>query len=232
MWTRFPLSYAGPNTTCFLGTVPVISQLIGAMAVPSAVIRPPASADFAASSHQWFGKPHRRHYRPLRRSGYELSSAGLVESGRTLRIGTASGRRTRASVVQAQRQIHRVFAGPLHRRWSENAFSDRDCRTTMTVSCRCVAIRGSSPFIDCGFDARRTSHPVAVLRTAGTTIPHSGGHRAREGGSTLYVGISQPLFVTVRPPGSNGADQALVELAIMDALDPAKLRRPTRGRGQ
>jgi hypothetical protein len=76
------------------------------------------------------------------------------------------------------------------------------------VSCGCVAIRGSSPFTDCGFDARRTSHPVAVPRTAGTTIPHSQGHRAREGGSTLYVGISQPLFATVRPPGSNGADQA------------------------
>jgi hypothetical protein len=73
------------------------------------------------------------------------------------------------------------------------------------VSCGCVAIRGSSPFIDCGLDARRTSHPVAVPRTAGTTIPHSQGHRAREGGSTLYVGISQPLFVTVRLPGSNGA---------------------------
>ena len=76
------------------------------------------------------------------------------------------------------------------------------------ISCGCVAIRGSSPFIDCGFDARRTSHPVAIPRTAGTTIPHSQGHRAREGGSTLYVGISQPLFATVRPPGSNGADQA------------------------
>ena len=38
-------------------------------------------------------------------------------------------------VVQAQRQIHRV-AGPVHRRWPE-----------VTVSCRCVAIRGSSPFI-------------------------------------------------------------------------------------
>src|ERR1700720_4736638 len=65
-------------------------------------------------------------------------------------------------------------------------------------------IRGSSPSIDCGFDARRTSHPVAVLRAAGTTIPHSRGHRAREGGSTLYGGISPPLFATVRPPGSNG----------------------------
>jgi hypothetical protein len=40
------------------------------------------------------------------------------------------GRRT--SVVQAQRQIHRV-AGPVHRRWPENAFSDRDCGTTVTV---------------------------------------------------------------------------------------------------
>src|SRR6266513_177419 len=34
------------------------------------------------------------------------------------------------------------------------------------------------------------------------------GHRAREGGSILYDGILQPLSVTVRPPGSNGADQA------------------------
>src|ERR1700751_1603562 len=57
-------------------------------------------------------------------------------------------------------------------------------------------------------------------RTAGTTIPDSRGHRAREGGSTLYVGISQPLFGTVRPPGSNGADQALVELAIMLPVVP------------
>ena len=68
------------------------------------------------------------------------------------------------------------FCCHLHRRWPDNAFSDRERRTTATVSCRCVAIRGSSPFIDCGFDARRTSHPVAVPRTAGTTIPHSRGH--------------------------------------------------------
>src|SRR6266403_359389 len=71
---------------------------------------------------------------------------------------------------------------------------------------RCI--RGSSPSVDCGFDARRTSHSVAVHRAAGTTIPHSGGHRAREGGSMLYSGISQPLSVTVHPPGSNAADQA------------------------
>src|ERR1700719_4051464 len=89
----------------------------------------------------------------------------------------------RASVVQAQRQIHRVLLAAL---------------TSL------YRIRGSSPSIDCGFDARRTSHPVAVLRAAGTTIPHSRGHRAREGGSTLYGGMSQPLFATVRPPGSNG----------------------------
>jgi len=93
----------------------------------------------------------------------------------------------RASVVQAQRQIHRVL---------------------LAACTSLYRIRGSSPSIDCGFDARRTSHPVAVSRTAGTTIPHSRGHRAREGGSTLYGGISQPLFATVRPPGSNGADQA------------------------
>src|SRR6266404_643572 len=72
---------------------------------------------------------------------------------------------------------------------------------------RC-SIRGSSPSVDCGFDARRTSHSVAVHRAASTIIPHSGGHRARKGGSMLYCGISQPLFVTVRPPGSNAADQA------------------------
>ena len=41
---------------------------------------------------------------------------------------------------------------------------------------------------------------------------------AREDGSTLYFGISQPLFATVRPPGSNGADQALVELAMIPIL--------------
>src|ERR1700739_841793 len=82
-------------------------------------------------------------------------------------------------------------------------------------------------------DARRTSHPVAVPKTAGTTIPHSRGHRAREGGSTLYVGISQPLFGTVRPPGSNGADQALVELAIMLPVVPnaSACRHDRTGRG-
>ena len=89
----------------------------------------------------------------------------------------------RASVVQAQRQIHRVLPAACTSRYR---------------------IRGSSPSIDCGFDARRTSHPVAVLRAAGTTIPHSQGHRARKGGSTLYCGISQPLFATVHPPGSTG----------------------------
>src|SRR5215813_4971008 len=41
-----------------------------------------------------------------------------------------------------------------------------------------------------------------------TIIPHSRGHRARDGGSILYFGISQPLFATVRPPESNAADQA------------------------
>jgi hypothetical protein len=146
----------------------------------------------------------------------------------------------RPSVVQAQRQIHRVFAGHLHRRWpdkrvpsSSPRYRARSRRTNRSAMRR---IRGSplgasslrklggtvkifrgaaplsnpwlEPIVDCGFDARRTSHPVAVLRAAGTTIPHSGGHRAREGGSTLYFGISQPLFATARPPGSNAADQA------------------------
>jgi hypothetical protein len=148
----------------------------------------------------------------------------------------------RACVVQAQRQIHRAFAGHLDRRWPDNASSPLDHRATATSgvdkpkrdrgsegarhahlhAANCVApsrssssdvpfrcrIRGSSPLLTAAFDVRRTSHPVAVLRAAGTTIPHSRGHRAREGGSTLYGGISQPLFATVRPPGSNGADQA------------------------
>ena len=126
-------------------------------------------------------------------------------------------------VVQAQRQIHRF------------------CRPPMTVVARArlrlphyndgiIPLRCDpwlEPIIDCGFDARRTSHPVAVPRTAGTTIPHSRGHRAREGGSSLYVGILQPLFVTVRPPGSNGADQALVELAIMLPILPNGLSLPS-----
>jgi len=46
---------------------------------------------------------------------------------------------------------------------------DRHFPTCYSV-CR---IRGSSPFVGCGFDARRTSHSVAVHRAAGTTIPHS-----------------------------------------------------------
>jgi hypothetical protein len=104
-------------------------------------------------------------------------------------------------------KIHRVLAATYTAGGQRTRFRSRLPHYS-DVSCGCVAIRGSSPFIDCGFDARRTSHPVAVPRTAGTTIPHSQGHRAREGGSTLYVGISQPLFATVRPPGSNGADQA------------------------
>ena len=50
------------------------------------------------------------------------------------------------------------------------------------------------------FDRRRTSHPVAVPRTAGTTIPHSQGHRARENGPTLYYGIySHCLRRSARP---------------------------------
>jgi hypothetical protein len=151
----------------------------------------------------------------------------------------------RACVVQAQRQIHRAFAGhfrpPLARqrilpsrspRYTATSGVDKLKRDRGSEGARptgahlhaanCVApsrssssdvpfrcrIRGSSPLLTAAFDARRTSHPVAVPRTAGTTIPHSRGHRAREGGSTLYGGISQPLFATVRPPGSNGADQA------------------------
>jgi len=62
-------------------------------------------------------------------------------------------------VVQAQRQIHRV-AGPVHRRWPENAFSDQDCRTTLTVSFRCDP--WLEPIYRLRLDARRTSHPVAV----------------------------------------------------------------------
>jgi hypothetical protein len=123
----------------------------------------------------------------------------------------------RACVVQAQRQIHRAFAGHLDRRWPDNASSPLDHRSIRRRvrwtnwsaiedprelatgahlhAANCVApskssssdvpfrcrIRGSSPLLTAAFDVRRTSHPVAVLRAAGTTIPHSGGHRAREG---------------------------------------------------
>jgi len=147
-----------------------------------------------------------------------LTDVGLWSCGRR----TASSKRSGKSTG---------FCRPPTRWWPERVFRSRLPHYNDGIV-PCVAIRGSSPFIDCGFDARRTSHPVAVPRTAGTTIPHSRGHRAREGGSTLYFGISQPLFVTVRPPGSNGADQALVELAIMlPVLPNASACRHDRTRG-
>jgi len=141
------------------------------------------------------------HWSPGQPSGSFLTQINCSRCGPCGVVGDAT------SVVQAQRQIHRVLAGH-HTAGSQRTRFPIEIAALRYVSCGCVAIRGSSPFIDCGFDRRRTSHPVAVPRTAGTTIPHSQGHRAREGGSTLYFGISQPLFATVRPPGSNGADQA------------------------
>ena len=68
-------------------------------------------------------------------------------------------------------------------------------------------IRGSSPLWTAALMPAEP-HIRSPLQSGYTIIPHSKGHRARESGSTLYDGILQPLFVTVRPPGSNGADQA------------------------
>ena len=118
------------------------------------------------------------------------------------------GRRAASSKRSGKSTV--FFAGHQHHRWPDNASSHPDCRATCHLpTCRSVVESvARAPSVDCGFDARRTSHPVAVLRAAGTTIPHPRGHRARKGGSTLYCGILQPLFATVRPPGSNGADQA------------------------
>src|ERR1700730_13232305 len=67
----------------------------------------------------------------------------------------------RASVVQAQRQIHRVL---------------------LAACTSLYRIRGSSPSIDCGFHARRTSHPVAVPRTAGAQTPNVAGSALWGGG--------------------------------------------------
>src|ERR1700730_7850528 len=97
----------------------------------------------------------------------------------------------RASVVQAQRQIHSVLCWP----------------PTPPLAGQRVLPSGLPRYMsssDVPFDARRTSHPVAVLRAAGTTIPHHRGHRARKGGSTLYCAMLQQLFATFHPPGSNG----------------------------
>jgi hypothetical protein len=125
------------------------------------------------------------------------------------------------SVVQAQRQIHRVLAGH-HTAGSQRTRFPIEIAALRYVSCGCVAIRGSSPFIDCGFDRRRTSHPVAVPRTAGTTIPHSQGHRAREGGSTLYCISAYHSHCLRRSarPDPTGLIRPAVELAIMIPVLP------------
>ena len=99
-----------------------------------------------------------------------------------------------------------------------SAFSDQDCRTTMTVSFRALRSVARAHLSTAALMAAEPHIRSPFRERLGTTIPHSRGHRAREGGSTLYVGISQPLFATVRPPGSNGADQALVELAMIPIL--------------
>src|SRR4051794_35149768 len=59
------------------------------------------------------------------------------------------------------------------------------------------------PIVDCSFDACRTSHSVAASERLhhNPSLLRSSGSGER---STLYDGILQPLFVTVRPPGSKG----------------------------
>jgi hypothetical protein len=110
------------------------------------------------------------------------------------------GRRT--SVVQAQRQIHRVLAATYTAGGQRTRFRSRlphygdvsavALRSVARAHLSTAALMPAEPHIRSPFPERLD-----------TTIPHSQGHRARDGGSTLYNGISQPLFATVRPPGSN-----------------------------
>ena len=103
------------------------------------------------------------------------------------------GRRT--SVVQAQRQIHRVLA----------PYTVGGQRTRFPIEIRHYG-DGNVPllrsvarahFIDCGFDARRTSHPVAV--------PKNGWHHnpsfSRSSGSGGRV---HPVFRHITATVCNG----------------------------
>ena len=76
-----------------------------------------------------------------------LTDVGLWSCGRR----TASSKRSGKSTG---------FCRPPTRWWPERVFRSRLPHYNDGIV-PCVAIRGSSPFIDCGFDARRTSHPVA-----------------------------------------------------------------------
>ena len=89
----------------------------------------------------------------------------------------------RASVVQAQRQIHRVLPAACTSRY----------RIRARAHLLTAALMPAEPHIRSPFPERLAPQSL---------IPR--GHRAREGGSTLYGGISQPLFATVHPPGSTG----------------------------
>jgi hypothetical protein len=48
--------------------------------------------------------------------------------------------------------------------------------------------------------------PFLPKTIVSSTVPENGD--VNPYGVALYSGISQPLFATVRPPGSNSADQA------------------------
>jgi len=135
-----------------------------------------------------------------------LTDVGLWSCGRR----TASSKRSGKSTG---------FCRPPTRWWPERVFRSRLPHYNDGIV-PCVAIRGSSPFIDCGFDARRTSHPVAVPRTAGTTIPHSRGHRAREGGPHCISAYRSHCLRRsarpdptglIRPRGTRDNDSGLVE---------------------
>ena len=95
------------------------------------------------------------HWSPGQASGSFLTQINCSRCGPCGVVGDAT------SVVQAQRQIHRVLAGH-HTAGSQRTRFPIEIAALRYVSCGCVAIRGSSPFIDSGFDRRRTSHSVAA----------------------------------------------------------------------
>lgn len=55
-------------------------------------------------------------------------------------------------------------------------------------------------------DAASNSHPVAALTAA--PISRLRRARAQEGGTILFFGFFKPSQISVRSPGSAGADQA------------------------
>ena len=93
----------------------------------------------------------------------------------------------RASVVQAQRQIHRVLL----------AAAPRCIGSVARAHLLTAALMPAEPHIRSPFPERLAPQSL-ILEVIG--LGRAGPH--------CICGISQPMFATVRPPGSNGADQA------------------------